>query len=290
MMTKRNWALALLAVTWSAAGCSSDTTPAATPLGIAGAPATGTAGASGLSGVSGVSGAGSSGSAGTEAGGGVAVSSGAGGMSDGDAGGAGAPMSAGGAGGAGGAGASGGGAAPTPSGPSAGCKTVPPGSDSPSNFVKHDVEVTEPMDATVLAANPVPAGKIYNWQHRNYFVRLPKNYDNTKPYQLSIGGSGCGGSETVGSEGGYALLGGDQTQEVQVALSYVTANSACFKDDYTNPPDVQYFDAMLADVEAHYCIDKSKVFVHGYSSGAWETYLLGCARRYRSRHLHVPRR
>src|SRR5262249_28046147 len=37
-------------------------------------------------------------------------------------------------------------------------------------------------------------------------------------------------------------------------------------------------DAMIADVEAKYCIDKSKIFVHGYSSGAWETYLLGCAR------------
>ena len=155
---------------------------------------------------------------------------------------------------------------------------VAPGTDSAANFVKHDVEVTEPMDAAFLAAHAVPAGKMYNWTHRNYFLRMPKNYDSSKPYQLSIGGSGCGGSETVGSEGGYALLPSGNTQEIQIALSYVTATSSCFSDDAVNPPDLQYFDAVLADVEAKFCIDKSKVFVHGYSSGAWETYMLGCAR------------
>ena len=37
------------------------------------------------------------------------------------------------------------------------------------------------------------------------------------------------------------------------------------------------FYALLADIEAKYCIDKSKVYVGGYSSGGWETYTLGCA-------------
>ena len=44
-----------------------------------------------------------------------------------------------------------------------------------------------------------------------------------------------------------------------------------------NTPEVPYFYAILADVEAKYCIDKSKVYVGGYSSGGWETYTLGCA-------------
>jgi polyhydroxybutyrate depolymerase len=70
----------------------------------------------------------------------------------------------------------------------------------------------------------------------------------------------------------------NQTNEIQVALSYVIAGNACFSDDATNSPDLQYFDAVLADIEAKFCIDKSKVFVHGYSSGAWEAYLLGCGR------------
>jgi poly(3-hydroxybutyrate) depolymerase len=34
----------------------------------------------------------------------------------------------------------------------------------------------------------------------------------------------------------------------------------------------------LAQVEATLCVDKSKVFVGGYSSGGWESYMLGLAR------------
>jgi polyhydroxybutyrate depolymerase len=44
-----------------------------------------------------------------------------------------------------------------------------------------------------------------------------------------------------------------------------------------NTPEVPYFYALLADVESKYCIEKSKVYVGGYSSGGWETYTLGCA-------------
>ena len=51
-----------------------------------------------------------------------------------------------------------------------------------------------------------------------------------------------------------------------------------FADGFANTPDLPYFDAVLAEVEAHYCIERSKVFVAGFSSGAWEAYMLGCAR------------
>jgi poly(3-hydroxybutyrate) depolymerase len=36
--------------------------------------------------------------------------------------------------------------------------------------------------------------------------------------------------------------------------------------------------AGLKEVEAQFCVDKGKVFVGGYSSGAWEAYTLGFAR------------
>ncbi len=284
-MTKRSWALTLMGLALGTGACSSDAAPTPLSISSAGAETGGRAASGGSLGNGGASSASVAGSAGMDVSDGGGVPNAAGGTSGigpgGSSGSAGVPAGGGGGGGGGGRGVGGSGGGSTtalPTGSSTGCKVLPPASDSATGFIKHDVEVTEVMDSAVLAANAVPADKTYNWQHRNYFVRLPKNYDNKKPYLLSIGGSGCGGSETVGSEGGYALLGGDQTQEVQVALSYVTATSACFTDDYVNSPDLQYFDAMLADVEAHYCIDKSKVFVHGYSSGAWETYLLGCAR------------
>jgi poly(3-hydroxybutyrate) depolymerase len=195
-------------------------------------------------------------------------------------------MSAAGAGGAAGAstagsgGMSGGGAiTPPPKGNSMGCTKAPPAGDSATAWVKHDIMVTEPLSQAAITADPAKGGT-YDWTHRNYFLRLPANYDPMKPYRLEIGGSGCGGSDTVGSEGGYALQNAGETNAILVALSYLASASggACFADNFVDPPDLEYFDAVLADLEAKFCIDKANVYMHGYSSGAWETYMLGCAR------------
>ena len=155
-----------------------------------------------------------------------------------------------------------------------------PATDSATTFMLHDITVTEPLDPAAIAADPANAGQMYDWTHRNYYLRLPTSYDPSKPYVLDIGGSGCGGDDTVGKEGGYPVLATGETQAIQVALSYLATskNGACFADDFVNPPDLEYFDAVLAELEAKYCIDRSNIFVHGYSSGAWETYMLGCAR------------
>jgi predicted peptidase len=163
----------------------------------------------------------------------------------------------------------------------AGCNMAPPSADKNNAWVKHDVDVTG-VDAAFIAAYPPNAGSQYSWTHRNYFVKIPANYDPTKAYPVAIGGSGCGGSETVGSEGGYSVLGtsGTQTQAIQISQSYVASSkvNACtgFADDFTNSPEPQYIHALIQDVEAHYCVDKSKIFLNGYSSGAWQATLSGC--------------
>jgi polyhydroxybutyrate depolymerase len=55
------------------------------------------------------------------------------------------------------------------------------------------------------------------------------------------------------------------------------AGTTANQPECVNTPEVPYFYALLADVESKYCIEKSKVYVGGYSSGGWETYTLGCA-------------
>ena len=107
----------------------------------------------------------------------------------------------------------------------------------------------------------------------------------SKPYIVSIGGTGCSGNDTVGSGGGYYLdqyVPASKAQVIDVSLSYVvytnTSKPTCFADDYVNSPEPQYLDAILADLESKYCIDRGKVFIHGHSSGAWEALTLGCAR------------
>jgi poly(3-hydroxybutyrate) depolymerase len=239
---------------------------------------TSTAGTTATAGTTGTAGttatAGSTGTGGTGTAGSAAVA-GSGGMSGGGAGGSGN------AGGTAGGGGTGGGSATG----TLGCKMNPPDTDSSTKWVKHDIEVSG-VDPAFITQYPPNAGTTYNWTHRNYFLRLPTGYDSSKVYPVTIGSSGCGGPETVGSEGGYAPLGTSpgETQAIQVALSYVlssAANSDCggavFADKFPNSPDVQYLAAVVKDVQAKYCSDAGKVFLSGYSSGAFESVQLGCA-------------
>ena len=139
--------------------------------------------------------------------------------------------------------------------------------------------------AFVSAHPPDPAGGAFTWSRRNYFLKLPTGYDQTTPYIVTIGGTGCSGNDTVGVGGGYYLdqyVTAAKTETLDVSLSYVdytnTSKPTCFADDYTNSPEPQYLDAILADLESKYCVDRGKVFLHGHSSGAWEALTLGCAR------------
>jgi Concanavalin A-like lectin/glucanases superfamily len=248
-----------------AAACSGSNT-ALGPTGGAGTP--GTAGNTSTAGATNT--AGSIGTAGANGNGGSAVTAGASGASGGTG------MS----GSAGTGGASGGASTRT-----VGCGMDPQPSDSATAWIKHDVEVTG-VDPAFITMYPPNAGTTYNWTHRNYFLRLPTDYDNRKSYPVTIGTSGCGGPETVGAEGGYSPLGVAQgeTKAIQVSLSYVlssAANADCggavFADDFVNSPEPQYLAAVVKDVQAKYCTDSKKVFLSGYSSGAFETITLGCA-------------
>jgi poly(3-hydroxybutyrate) depolymerase len=161
----------------------------------------------------------------------------------------------------------------------------PPNGDSSTAWVKHDIAVTGVDQGYINSHTLVAANGPYTFTNRNYYLRLPPNYDPSVPYKLAFGGGGCGGNATVGSEGGY-LPGTNRNDWIQVSLSYVptqgatnaTNPGACFADSGTNTPEVAYFDAVLKEVSAKYCINPKNVVVSGYSSGAWEAFLLGYAR------------
>jgi poly(3-hydroxybutyrate) depolymerase len=169
---------------------------------------------------------------------------------------------------------------------SMGCGMQPGGTDSTTAWVKHDLDVTG-VDPAFISSHAVNGGQMYSWTHRNYFMRLPTGYDPTKVYPVMIGQSGCGGTETVGSEGGYAPLGvaAGETQVIQVALSYVMSSAALnygntcigFADDFPNTPETPYIAAVIKDIESKYCIDSKKIFLSGYSSGAFDSVTEGCA-------------
>jgi poly(3-hydroxybutyrate) depolymerase len=258
--------------------------------GMAGTGTTGSAGTTGSGGTTGSAGTtaagGTTGSAGTTGSGGTTGSAGttAAGGTTGSAGtGAGQAGTGGGQAGTGGGQAGTGGTALP--GRTAGCEMPPPNNDSSTTFVKHDIMVTG-VDQGYINSHTLVAGNgAYTFTNRNYYLRLPPNYDPSVAYGLAFGGGGCGGNATVGQEGGY-LPGTNRNNWIQVSMSYVptqgatnaTNPGACFADSGTNTPEVAYFDAILKEVSAKYCVNAKNVVVSGYSSGAWEAFLMGYAR------------
>ncbi|HEX2880144.1 MAG TPA: hypothetical protein VHO25_11500, partial [Polyangiaceae bacterium] len=144
-------------------------------------------------------------------------------------------------------------------------------------FVRHDIAVTG-VDPAFIAEFPPSEGNNggYTWEMRNYFVRLPAGYDPNTAYPVTFGGGGCGNTNGLSGQGGGQQAG--DIESIRIGMSYVYNGGACFEDDQANTPEVPYFDAMMAEISANYCVNLEKVFVGGWSSGAWEAYTLGLAR------------
>jgi polyhydroxybutyrate depolymerase len=108
---------------------------------------------------------------------------------------------------------------------------------------------------------------------RDYFIRIPAGYDPARRYPVIYQQHGC--STAPNRETNNVPL------HAQVGSSAIIvrgkAASDCW-DTGTNGVDVPYWDAMVADVEAGWCIDPAKRYLTGYSSGSFMTHRLGCLR------------
>ena len=167
-------------------------------------------------------------------------------------------------------------------GQSAGCGKPPPGIDKIGSFVTHEIHITETLSAQYL-----PGGKSYassgnyNFTFRPYTVRLPTGYDPSKKYSVIFGGGGCGGNATDAATNPGAGYDIDKPREsIFVGLPYV---AGCFADGggstnyMPDTPEVPFVHEVLAEVRANYCVDQSRVFITGHSSGGWESFTVGCA-------------
>lgn len=138
-----------------------------------------------------------------------------------------------------------GGAGPT-SGPTAGCGKA--NAEEPLKDILHSIMVKGVA--------------------RRYWTKLPTTYDGNKPMPLVFYGPGCGASGVEGSP----LDGSIKDSAIRV---FVIGTGGCFDTDGPEP-ETGYFNAVLDEVQANYCTDSGKVFVSGYSSGAWLSDLLSC--------------
>jgi poly(3-hydroxybutyrate) depolymerase len=168
----------------------------------------------------------------------------------------------------GGAGGSAGTAAVTPTGPSMGCG-VDHSAEEPGVYTEYNLMVTGLTPEQIMQRDlTLEDGQ----DKRRYFVRLPEGYDATRPYPVVFYGPGCGAGNAEGTPVTASL--GDEA-----ILVFLLQKIECFATSDTaenRSAELNYFEQALAEVQGNYCTDLGKVFVSGYSSGAWLSYLLAC--------------
>ena len=125
-----------------------------------------------------------------------------------------------------------------------------------------------------------------DFTNRGYSIQLPAGYQQTTAYPVFLGGGGCGSSG-----GGYAPPGVNGIQVNLAILNGSGPDGNCFADGgmacsainseaslsvCVNSPEVPYVRAILSYLESSFCVDLGKEFIGGSSSGAWESYTVGC--------------
>jgi uncharacterized repeat protein (TIGR02543 family) len=118
-------------------------------------------------------------------------------------------------------------------------------------------------------------------QTRGFAVRLPDNYDRTKPYWLIFGFHWNGGSSKdvdTGGSNGYVMA--------HFGLQSLSKNGAIFvapqglNNGWANSggQDLKFVDDMVQLLQNNYCVDTSRIYTNGFSYGGGMSYELACAR------------
>jgi poly(3-hydroxybutyrate) depolymerase len=266
VLDKRNWRLLLA---FAGVGCVVGCSGTPTPLGEVG-------GGSAIGGASAVGGVNGSGGSST---GGASVSVGGaptGGAATGGKTSAGGSSTSGGASATGGNAAAGGG---TGTAKSAGC-----GKTSTLTFGSVP---NESASAAPGSGNGVGFGTggyltiQSSGQSRGFAVRLPDNYDNTKPYWLIFGFHWNGGNSAQVDNGGtsgydwsyYGLQKASKNGAIFVAPDGLNAGWA-----NSGGHDLTFTDDMVKLIEDNYCVDTTHIISTGFSYGGGMSYEIACAR------------
>jgi len=118
-----------------------------------------------------------------------------------------------------------------------------------------------------------------NKSTRAYLLEVPADYDASRPYALTFVFHGAGGSSSVSYSWGLQRVAGASTGAI-----FVFPDGIAYKqygigwDDTKTGYDLPFFDNMLKDLEAGYCIDPARIFVAGFSWGGDFAIALACTR------------
>ena len=118
-------------------------------------------------------------------------------------------------------------------------------------------------------------------QTRGFAVRLPDNYDMSKPYWLIFGFHWNGGNSAQVDNGGtsgydwsyYGLQKASKNGAIFVAPDGLNAGWA-----NSGGQDLTFTDDMVKLIEDNYCVDTTHVISTGFSYGGGMSYEIACAR------------
>lgn len=127
--------------------------------------------------------------------------------------------------------------------------------------------------------NPAPAsGSLQievQGQMGAYIVSLPPGYDPRQPYPLGFAFHGRNRTGPNCQDGDCA--GFQQVMQEHAILVYMTSlGGTGWEGDGEREINVEFFQEVLASVSAEACVDESRVFAAGTSSGAHFVNILGC--------------
>lgn len=112
-----------------------------------------------------------------------------------------------------------------------------------------------------------------NGMSREYWLWLPMPYDPQRAYPVVYQWHGCSDGEDRWTNNPPV-----QDQSGADAIHIRGKAVASCWDTGIETPDLAFFDALVAETEATLCADPARRFATGYSSGAFMTHRLGCAR------------
>ena len=123
----------------------------------------------------------------------------------------------------------------------------------------------------------------YKGLFRRYYVHVPKGYDPTKAWPVVFDVHGHSSSAT--QQMLYSGMNGKADREGFIAVhpqgfgtptKSWNAGSCCPPASTLKLDDLEFFKAMLAELEKRLCVDRRRIHVAGMSNGAFMAYRLAC--------------
>ena len=117
--------------------------------------------------------------------------------------------------------------------------------------------------------------------NRSYILRIPDNYDNTRPYRLIFAYHWRGGTmEDVdgGGASGAAWSYYGLREQADDSTIFVAPQGIGNGWPNSGGQDVTFTDDMVELIQGDLCVDKARVFALGFSYGGGMSYALACAR------------